>query len=118
MTPMSIIWYYNLNISLNIKDLVQSEKYETEKCMMCQNHEIPTTFWVELEEEWMGMGEHGRQGMETEGKEGGETIVSMLKNKWSLIFYLFFHVTLVNAGKKEYLVNWKKITVLDYESQE
>lgn len=116
MTPMSIIWYYNLNISSNIKDLLQSEKYETEKSKMCQDHEILTRFWVELEEEWMGTGEHGRQGMEAEGKEGGETIVSILKNKWSLI-YLFFHVTLVNSGKKEYLVNWKKI-VLDYESQE
>lgn len=53
MIPISIIWYYNLNISLNIKDLVQSDKYEIEKSMMCQDHGIPKLFWVELEEEWI-----------------------------------------------------------------
>lgn len=35
MIPISIVWYYNLNISLNIKDLVQSDKYEIEKSVMC-----------------------------------------------------------------------------------
>lgn len=89
MIPISIIWYYNLNISLNIKDLVQSDKYEIEKSMMCQDHGIPKLFWVELEEEWIEKGEHGRQGREAEGKERGETIVGMLKNQWSLIFYFF-----------------------------